>query len=111
MLSLRGFCAPPRESDRNNAMYILIALVIGSIIYSLLSIFAALRFLSTRWREPSAMEPISILKPLSGLDPGLESNLRTCFEQDYPAFEILFAVRDRSDPSVAVVERLRLEYP
>jgi ceramide glucosyltransferase len=92
-------------------MVILIALVAGSAIYSLLSIFAALRFLSTRRPAPSAVEPISILKPLAGLDPGLESNLRTCFEQDYPAFEILFAVRDEDDPSVAVVERLRREYP
>jgi ceramide glucosyltransferase len=92
-------------------MYILIALVAGSAIYSLLSIFAALRFLATRWPAPSALEPISVLKPLAGLDPGLESNLRTCFEQDYPAFEILFAVRDEDDPSVAVVERLREEYP
>lgn len=92
-------------------MYILIALVAGSAIYSLLSIFAALRFLAARRPAPSAMEPISILKPLSGLDTGLESNLRTCFEQDYPAFEILFAVREEDDPAVAVVERLRLEYP
>jgi ceramide glucosyltransferase len=97
-------------------MYILIALVAGSAIYSLLSIFAALRFLWTRRRAPSvgsSLErvPISILKPLAGAEPGLESNLRTCFEQDYPAFEILFAVRDEDDPSVAVVERLRQEYP
>jgi ceramide glucosyltransferase len=87
------------------------ALVVGSTVFSLLSIFAALRFLAARRPTPSAMEPISILKPLAGLDPGLESNLRTCFEQDYPAFEILFAVREADDPSVAVVERLREEYP
>jgi ceramide glucosyltransferase len=99
------------ERDRNNSMVILFALVAGSVIYSLLSIFAALRFLSTRRSAPSAMEPISILKPLAGLDPDLESNLRTCFEQDYPAFEILFAVRDEDDPSVAIVEKLRQEYP
>jgi ceramide glucosyltransferase len=92
-------------------MYILIALVAGAAIYSVLSILAALRFLSTRRPGPSAMEPISILKPLAGLDPGLESNLRTCFEQDYRAFEILFAVRDRMDPCVAIVEKLCLEYP
>jgi ceramide glucosyltransferase len=92
-------------------MYILIALVAGAATYSLLSVFAALRFLSTRQPAPSALEPISVLKPLSGLDSGLESNLRTCFEQDYPAFEIIFAVRDASDASVAIVERLRREYP
>ena len=92
-------------------MYILIALVTGATIFSLLSILAAVRFLATRRPAPSAMEPISILKPLAGLDAGLESNLRTCFEQAYPAFEILFAVRHAGDPSIGVVERLRLEYP
>ncbi len=54
--------------------------------------------------------PISILKPLSGLDRDLESNLRTFFEQDYPAFEILFAVRGLDDAAVPIVETLRREY-
>jgi ceramide glucosyltransferase len=94
-----------------NPMYIPIALVAGAAIYSLLSILAAVRFLSTRRPTPTALEPISILKPLAGLDSGLESNLRTCFEQEYPSFEILFAVRDADDPSIEVVERLRAEYP
>jgi ceramide glucosyltransferase len=92
-------------------MYLLLALVAGAAVYSLLSIFAALRFLATRRPAPAALEPISILKPLAGLDAGLESNLRTCFEQDYPVFEILFAVRDTDDPSIEIVEKLRLEYP
>jgi ceramide glucosyltransferase len=57
------------------------------------------------------MEPISILKPLAGHDLDLESNLRTFFEQDYAAFEILFAVKDTGDPAVAVVEKLQREFP
>jgi ceramide glucosyltransferase len=97
--------------NRNNSMYILIALVAGAAIYSLLSIFAAMRFLAARRLSPSAFEPISILKPLAGLDAGLESNLQTCFEQDYPDFEILFAVRDADDPSIEIVESLRVQYP
>jgi ceramide glucosyltransferase len=56
-------------------------------------------------------ELISILKPLAGLDLDLESNLRTFFEQDYPSFEILFAVKDMRDPAAPVVEKLRKEYP
>ena len=56
-------------------------------------------------------EAISILKPLAGLDLDLESNLRTFFEQDYPAFEILFAVRSEDDPAAEVVTRLQREYP
>src|SRR5207302_8135127 len=56
-------------------------------------------------------EPISILRPLAVLDIGLGSNLRPFFEQDYPAFEILFAVRREDDPAVPVVSKLQREYP
>ncbi len=90
---------------------LLLALLAGAVIYSLLSIVAAFRYLSVRPPTLSSPEPISILKPLAGLDLGLESNLRTFFEQDYPAFELLFAVRSQDDPAVAIVEKLRLEYP
>lgn len=89
----------------------LLALLAGAIVYSLLSIVAALRYLSVRPSPLTAVIPISILKPLSGLDRSLESNLRTFFEQDYPAFEILFAMRQASDPAMPVVEKLRQEYP
>lgn len=71
---------------------------------------AAWRYLSVKPATPQQLVAISILKPLAGLDLGLESNLRTFFEQDYPAFEILFAVREANDPAIAVVERLRAEY-
>jgi ceramide glucosyltransferase len=91
--------------------WILIALLAGAVVYSLLSILAAVRYLGVRPGWLIEPPPISILKPLDGLDPGLESNLRTFFEQDYPHFEILFAVRDAGDPAVAVIEKLRKEYP
>ena len=81
----------------------MLALLGGTAVFSLLSIVAALRYLAVRPRTAGVPPPISILKPLAGLDHGLESNLRTFFEQDYPAFEILFAVSDASDPAVAVV--------
>lgn len=89
---------------------ILLALLAGAVVYSLLSIAAAYRYLSVARPADSNFEPISILKPLAGADLHLESNLRTFFEQDYPSFELLFAVRDANDPAVAVVERLRGEY-
>jgi len=93
------------------ATAVLLALLAGALVNSLLSIVAAWRYLSVRPPGLAFPEPVSILKPLSGLDPGLESNLRTFFEQDYPAFEILFAVREPDDPAGAVVKKLQQEYP
>jgi ceramide glucosyltransferase len=54
---------------------------------------------------------ISILKPLSGLDEGLEANLSSYFEQDYVPFEILFAVRHEADPAVPFVRKLIQRFP
>jgi ceramide glucosyltransferase len=88
-----------------------VAIVFGAVLYSLLTIVAALRYLAVRPKPKDPGVPISILKPLSGLDCGLESNLRTFFEQDYPHFEILFAVRHLDDPAVDVIEKLRPQYP
>jgi ceramide glucosyltransferase len=90
---------------------ILLALLAGALLYAGLAVIAALRYLAVRPPELKSTEPVSILKPLSGLDLDLESNLRTFFEQDYRLFEILFAVRDPHDPAVAVVEKLQKEYP
>src|SRR5207302_8046584 len=89
---------------------ILLLILCGSIVYSILQIITAMRYVSVRPPALRTAEPISILKPLAGLDLDLESNLRTFFEQDYPSFEILFAVRSESDPAVQVVSRLQREY-
>lgn len=91
--------------------WLLIALLASAVAYSLLSILAAVRYLAVRPGKLSQPPPISILKPLDGLDLGLESNLRTFFEQDYPSFEILFALRDTRDPAAAVIQKLQKEYP
>jgi ceramide glucosyltransferase len=89
----------------------LLTLVAGSLVYSALAIVAAFRYLAVRPAVSADHEPVSILKPLAGLDLGLESNLRTFFDQQYPTFEILFAVRTHKDPAVSIVEKLQAEYP
>lgn len=89
-----------------------ICLAVGSIAYSILAIVAARVYAAKHTAMPLlSPPPISILKPLAGLDLSLEPNLRTFFEQDYPKFEILFAVRTLEDPAVAVAEKLIEEYP
>lgn len=60
---------------------------------------------------PFRLFPVSILKPLKGADQGLEENLRTFFELDYPVFELLFSIADLKDPACEVLERLMRQYP
>lgn len=65
-------------------------------------------------KEPDAASPrlpVTVLKPLCGLEPRLEENLATLCQQTYPAYQLLFGVRDPQDPAIAVVERLKARYP
>lgn len=91
--------------------WLLLALVAGAFVFSLLVVAAARDYKRVRPPALARPEPISILKPLAGLDEGLEENLRSYFRQEYPAFELLFAVHHAADPAAAVVEKLRGEFP
>jgi ceramide glucosyltransferase len=51
------------------------------------------------------------LKPVCGLDFELYENLRSFCMQDYPCFQVIFAVRDHDDPAVDVVNRVIAEFP
>ncbi len=90
---------------------VLAVLLAGSLVYCVLTLVAVRRYRAVRPPPLRVIEPVSILKPLHGLDEGLETNLRSFFEQEYPRFEILFALRDFDDPAIALVERLQREHP
>jgi ceramide glucosyltransferase len=90
---------------------ILLMLVAGSIVYCGLTVVAARQYLEVEPKPAREAAPISVLKPLSGAEDELEANLRTFFTQDYPNYELLFAVRHTDDPAVAIVEKLRAQNP
>lgn len=61
---------------------------------------------------PKAFQPpISIVKPLAGLDADLEENLESFFAQDYPGFEIIFSFARAADPAFAVARRVADRHP
>ncbi|MEP7366131.1 MAG: bacteriohopanetetrol glucosamine biosynthesis glycosyltransferase HpnI [Acidobacteriota bacterium] len=93
------------------AAWLALALVAGASVYCVLTLIAVRSYLGQPEARLRGVVPVSILKPLYGAEPALEALLRTFFEQEYPNFEILFAVRRETDPAVAVVQRLCEQYP
>jgi ceramide glucosyltransferase len=89
----------------------LLAVVAGSWVYCVLVVIASWRHAAVKPPVGNATPPISVLKPLCGWDDELEQNLASFFEQDYPAFELIFSVHDPGDAAVSTVERLRERYP
>ena len=88
-----------------------------STIYCLMVITAALRFGLRKRREDRAamvssfLPAVSVLKPLHGTEDGLERNLETFFEQDYPEFELLFCARHESDAGLQLAREVGRRYP
>lgn len=95
--------------------YILLALAAAPFVYYLLAIYSSLKFFRHSSR-PSAFDakftpPVSILKPVRGLDPEAFQNFASFCKQDYPEYEIIFCTTDDADPSVPVIQELMREFP
>jgi ceramide glucosyltransferase len=92
--------------------------MVGSVtssIYCGMVLAAALRFGLRKRREQTAvadfLPPVSVLKPLHGTEPGMERNLETFFEQDYPEFELLFCARFETDEGLKLARAVGERYP
>lgn len=88
---------------------------VTSTIYCVMVIVAAVRFGIQKRREDRAattfLPPLSVLKPLHGMEPGLEQNIESFFEQDYPEFELLFCARQESDAGLQLARRVGARHP
>ena len=92
---------------------VLLLLAAFPLLYYLLAILAALRFFSPQREEARAAysPPASLLKPVRGVDFGSYENFASFCKQDYPEYEILFAVNDESDPALPVIRQIIAEFP
>ncbi|XP_041348253.1 ceramide glucosyltransferase-like isoform X2 [Gigantopelta aegis] len=61
--------------------------------------------------SPEDIVGVSIIKPLTGVDPNLKINLETFFTMKYPLYELLFSVENDNDPAILVVKSLIESYP
>jgi ceramide glucosyltransferase len=92
---------------------LLIPVACGSV-YGVLCILAALRLRSrVSARKPkgfSSWPPVTVLKPVYGLEKNLKENLRSACLQDYPEYQVVFSVQRREDPALPVLREIEREF-
>ena len=96
--------------------FLLVISVIGMItstVYALLVVMAGARLTARRraLRPAGFAPPVSLLKPLHGSEPDLEIHLQGFFEQNYPAYEIIFCARSEQDPGLEIARKVAARYP
>jgi ceramide glucosyltransferase len=97
----------------NLLLVVSIAGIFTSTVYAFLVAVGVVRLLKRRrTRQAVAFTPpVSLLKPLHGSEPDLEAHLQSFFEQDYPAFEILFCARTEQDSGLAIARKVAARFP
>jgi ceramide glucosyltransferase len=84
---------------------------IGYAAFAVTRLRAFGRRVRARPTAPARQPSITVIKPVHGLEPGLEENLLSFCAQDYAAFEVVFGVHDAGDPALAVVRRAAAAHP
>jgi ceramide glucosyltransferase len=94
--------------------YALFALALAPLAYYAIAIVAARRF----FRAPESVSgsaefahPVSLLKPIYGLDREAYQSYSSFCVQDYPDYEILFCVSEEQDPATPVIRKLIEDFP
>lgn len=86
--------------------------LVTSTVYSIMVVAGVLHFRRQRAAaDPSFTPPVSLLKPLHGTEPNLAEHLEGFFQQDYPAFEILFCARTLEDAGLQIAREVAARYP
>jgi len=82
-------------------------------IYYCIAIFSSWRYFRqpVTGPDPSFTPPVSILKPIRGLDPDARKNLASFCRLDYPEYEIVFCVDPDDEAVLAVLRNLTTDFP
>jgi ceramide glucosyltransferase len=86
-------------------------IILPSLAYSLIALWCAHRFFRDRHPLTDHALPVTILKPVKGMDAESFENFASFCRQDYPLFQIVFAVASGEDPVLPVIRRLMAEFP
>jgi ceramide glucosyltransferase len=95
--------------------WLMLALGLLPFCYYVVCIYSARKFFSAQRRKKTSSgdftPPVSILKPVRGLDREAYENFASFCRLEYPDYEILFAVLEESDPAVPVIRKVIADFP
>jgi len=93
--------------------FVFLGLAAIPFIYYGIALYSCWRFFRRPRRGDTAAftPPVSILKPIRGLDPDAYENFASFCRQDYPDYELLFCVADRDDPALPLIDNLQRQFP
>jgi ceramide glucosyltransferase len=92
----------------------LLSLVLLSTGYALYAAYCTWAFFHARkgeGKEDLTLPPVSVIKPVAGMEEGYRENFASFCRQDYPAFELLFALPAKNEPLILVLEELKTRFP
>ena len=81
------------------------------LAYGIISLWCGRGFFRRKKQPCTQFPPVTILKPVKGVDADSFANFASFCCQDYPRFQMVFAVASASDPAIPVIERLIAEFP
>jgi ceramide glucosyltransferase len=110
VLALAG---PFGSSALQYARDAILLIACAPLAYYVVAAVAALRRFSRERQKVSGAytPPVSVLKPVRGVDFASHENFKSFCLQDYPEYEILFCVNDLDDATVPLIRALAEEFP
>jgi ceramide glucosyltransferase len=96
--------------------------VVGGSVYGLLCVPAVRTFCRQRATVPSrtaqaespfadgTWPPVTVLKPVHGLEKQLRDNLRSICLQEYPGYQVVFSAQRVDDPAIPLLYELQREF-
>ncbi|NET45402.1 ceramide glucosyltransferase, partial [Okeania sp. SIO2B3] len=87
--------------------------IVGGSVYSILSVWTTRQFLRKTTLDINATEkfnpPVTVLKPVRGIEKDLKSNLRTISIQDWPEYQVIYSVQDPEDLALPILKDIQAE--
>ncbi|MEH1876850.1 glycosyltransferase [Nostoc sp.] len=90
---------------------LILILCLSATLFYCYSIYSAVVTFGESHIYPNFYPPITILKPICGLDRDIYENLATFCRQEYSTYQIIFSVRSPQDPGIDVVKRIIQDFP